>query len=233
MWTTKMSGGHYLGIDGGGTKTEAVVLDGAGNELARAAGGPSNVHSAGQTTTEASLRDVILQVLERAALTVNGVTAVGLGMAGVDRPGDREMVHDILTRIARFPNVIITNDAEAALVGGVGHRHGVVLIAGTGAFAYGVNARGETGRADGWGYLLGDEGSAYWIGAEGLRAIARAHDGRGPATELTEALLEHLELSDATHLVTRRRLGPPSLAPGRTEIKRRAKGRHHWIRHDE
>lgn len=198
-----MAQGFFLGIDGGGTKTAAVLLNDEGSELARAVSGPSNFHAVGRTAAEASLREAIQQVLASASLKPIEVTAVGLGMAGVDRPNDREVMGAMLARIGCFARLVVVHDAEAALVGGVGRRHGVVLIAGTGAIAYGVNAQGEARRADGWGYLLGDEGSAHWIGLEGLRAVARAHDGRGPTTALERRLLSHLGLSGASALVTR------------------------------
>lgn len=197
-----MSKSYFLGIDGGGTKTEAVLLDGDGREVARAVSGPSNYYTVGQAVAEASLREAIHRVLADTGLAATDVTAIGLGMAGVDRPGDRDVIQDMLSRIARFRRVLIANDAETALVGGVGRRHGLVLIAGTGAIAYGVNARGEARRADGWGYVVGDEGSAFWIGQEGLRAVARAHDGRGPNTALTGRLVSHLGLPDVGALVT-------------------------------
>jgi N-acetylglucosamine kinase-like BadF-type ATPase len=101
------------------------------------------------------------------------------------------------------------------LVGGVGRRHGVVLIVGTGAIAYGVNAQGKARRADGWGYIIGDEGSGLWIGQEGLRAVARAHDNRGPATALEGTVLSHLSLQHASELVTlvyASNFGVPALA---------------------
>ncbi len=196
-----MAASYYLGVDGGGTKTVAVLLTGDGSEIARAVSGSSNYHSVGPAAAEAALREAVHQVLASAGLAATGVTAIGLGMAGVGRPGDREVVQGMCARIASFRRVVVTHDAEAALVGGVGRRHGVVLVAGTGATAYGVNARGEARRADGWGYLVGDEGSAYWIGVEGLRAVARAHDGRGPATALQALLVSHLGLSDAGELV--------------------------------
>ncbi|MBC8446734.1 MAG: ATPase [Chloroflexi bacterium] len=197
-----MASDVFLGVDGGGTKTAAVLLDGNGRELGRAVSGPSNHYSVGPAVAEASLREAIHQVLASAGLAVTEVAAIGLGMAGVDRPGDREVVQAMLSHIGSFARVVIANDAEAALVGGVGRRHGVVLIAGTGAIAYGVNGRGEARRADGWGYLLGDEGSAHWIGVQGLHAVARAHDRRGPATELTNRLISYLGLSDVNALVT-------------------------------
>jgi len=199
----RMAKDVFLGIDGGGTKTVAVLLDGISREIARAVGGSSNIHSVGQAVAEASLREAIERVLSAAGLTAADVTATGLGMAGAARAEDQQSVRDLLARIAPFRNVLVTHDAEAALVGGIGRRYGVVLIAGTGAIAYGVNARGESRRADGWGYRLGDEGSAHWIGLEGLRAVVRAHDGRGQATALTEALLPHLGLPHADALVTR------------------------------
>jgi N-acetylglucosamine kinase-like BadF-type ATPase len=193
---------YFLGIDGGGTKTAAVLLNGESREVARAVSGPSNYYTVGQAVAEASLREAIHGTLASAGLAVQDVAAIGLGMAGVDRPGDRAVIGAMLSRIGRFPRVVIVNDAEAALVGGVGRRHGVVLIAGTGAIAYGINARGESRRADGWGYMVGDDGSAHWIGVEGLRAVARAHDGRGPATGLVDSLISHLGLADVGALVT-------------------------------
>lgn len=210
-----MARDYFLGIDGGGTKTAAVLVDSDGQEIARAASGPSNYYSVGQVVAEASLREAIHQALASAGLAATDITAIGLGMAGVDRPGDYQVVQDMLSRIASFSCVVIANDAETALVGGVGHRYGVVLIAGTGAIAYGVNARGEVGRADGWGYMVGDEGSAHWIGVKGLRAVARAHDGRGPATALKDRLISHLGLPDISLLVRlfyADELGVPHLA---------------------
>jgi N-acetylglucosamine kinase len=158
---------------------------------------------------------VIQAVFTQAGINASDVTAIGLGMAGVDRPGDPEIIEDILARIADFKRIVIANDAETALVGGVGRRHGIVLIAGTGSIAYGVNGHGEARRADGWGYLVGDEGSAHWIGVQGLRSVARAHDGRGPATALTSALVSHLGLSDIQVMVTLvygKSFGVPELA---------------------
>jgi N-acetylglucosamine kinase-like BadF-type ATPase len=198
-----MSKKVFLGIDGGGTKTVAVLLDENGHQIARAVSGSSNVHSVGPAAAEASLRAAIKGVLDAADLTAVEVTAVGMGMAGAARPKDQQIVRELLGRIAPFSRVIVTHDAEAALVGGIGRRYGVVLIAGTGAIAYGVNTRGESRRADGWGYRLGDEGSAHWIGLEGLRAVVRGQDGRGPATALAGRLLSHLALPDADSLVTR------------------------------
>lgn len=201
--TIKMTNACFLGIDGGGTKTRAVLIDGRSCEIARAVSGPSNYHSVGRTAAQASLGQAIHQVLAIAGRTWTDVQAIGLGLAGVARPSDHQILRDILAEIASGPRMLITHDAEAALVGGVGRRCGAVLIAGTGAMAYGVNAWGQSRRADGWGYLLGDDGSAYWIGREGLRAIARACDGRGRPTALQDLILAGLKLGECSELVSR------------------------------
>jgi N-acetylglucosamine kinase len=194
---------YFLGLDGGGTKTQATLIDGTAREVARATSGPSNYHSIGQETMQTSLQAAMRQVLKQAAVTWDDVGAIGLGMAGIARPHDFQVVRALLAEIAPPTRLAITHDAEAALVGGIGRRHGAALIAGTGAIAYAVNARGQTRRADGWGYLLGDEGSGYWIGREALRATARACDGRDPPTLLQNAILAELGLNVCDELVHR------------------------------
>ena len=94
----------------------------------------------------------------------------------------------------------MVNDALVALVAGVGDASGVVIICGTGSIAYGRSAD-RAARAGGWGHVLGDEGSGYWIGRRALRAVARAADGRGPATSLTTRVLNHFALSKPSDLI--------------------------------
>ena len=111
------------------------------------------------------------------------------------------------------------NDALVALVAGVGDAPGVVIICGTGSIAYGRSAD-RAARAGGWGHVLGDEGSGYWIGRRALRAVARAADGRGPATSLTARVLNHFAVAQAVR-PDRRGLRPPA-APPRARADSRA-----------
>jgi N-acetylglucosamine kinase-like BadF-type ATPase len=97
--------------------------------------------------------------------------------------------------------LVLSSDYEIALVGAMGERRGVLVLSGTGSLAYGVNAAGKSTLVGGWGYLLGDEGSGYWIGLEGLRFVLRADDGSGPPTALTAVLLDALTLSTARALI--------------------------------
>jgi N-acetylglucosamine kinase-like BadF-type ATPase len=205
----------FAGLDGGGTKTQAVIVDRGGREIARATSGPSNYHSVGQAATHASLHAAIGQVLVQAGAKPDDLAAIGLGMAGVARLQDVQVMRALLAQVAPTTCLAITHDAETALVGGIGRRYGAILIAGTGAIAYGINAGGETQRADGWGYLLGDDGSGYWIGRQALRATARACDGRSSKTTLANQILVALGLHACDELVERvygRDLSVPEIA---------------------
>jgi N-acetylglucosamine kinase-like BadF-type ATPase len=126
---------------------------------------------------------------------------VCLGLAGVDRDADRRTVSAIMRRLGFGSRTLIVNDALIALVAGAGTGPGLVLISGTGSIAYGVSARGLAARAGGWGHVLGDEGSACWVGRRALSAVVRQADGRGPRTRLTPLVLRHFGLARAESLV--------------------------------
>src|SRR4030095_5169289 len=100
-------------------------------------------------------------------------SVICLGIAGVDRAPDEAIVRGIMKRIGYKATILVVNDALIALQAGIGDLPGIVIVAGTGSIAYGRNAKGEAARAGGWGYVLGDEGSGYWIGRLALRAVVR------------------------------------------------------------
>jgi N-acetylglucosamine kinase-like BadF-type ATPase len=189
---------HVLGIDAGGTKTVCLLADGDGAVVAEARGGGANLQSAGELEVEKVLHQVMETALE--ARDVHPV-AICLGIAGVDRPDDAEAVRGIMRRIGFKTRTLVVNDALIALVAGAGDEPGIVLVAGTGSIAYGRNAAGYAARAGGWGYLLGDEGGGFWIGRAALSAIVRQFDGRGPATVLTDMVLQHMRLANPTELI--------------------------------
>ena len=173
---------HVLGIDAGGTKTVCLLADDAGHIVAEGRGPGANFHTAGDLDLERVLRQVIDQAIGDRRIVP---AAVCIGIAGVDREPEACRVRDILRRIGCRSPVVVVNDALIALVAGAGDTPGIVIIAGTGSIAYGRNARGIAARSGGWGHIIGDEGSGYWIGREALSAVVRAVDGRGPSTRLT------------------------------------------------
>jgi N-acetylglucosamine kinase-like BadF-type ATPase len=126
--------------------------------------------------------------------------AICLGIAGVDRQDEANTITAIMRRIGHRSRVLVVNDALIALVAGVRDAPGIVIISGTGSIVYGRNAHGEAARAGGWGHMIGDEGSGYWIGREALAAVMRASDGRGPATRLRDDILAYFEIEDVPQL---------------------------------
>jgi N-acetylglucosamine kinase-like BadF-type ATPase len=189
---------HVLGIDAGGTKTVGLLADEHGTVLAEARGAGANLQAAGELGLEKVLHQLIEEALDGRVIRP---AAVCLGIAGADRGGDAEVVAAIMRRISPGSRVVVVNDALVALVAGVGSGPGIVVIAGTGSIAYGRNAAGLAARSGGWGPVIGDEGSGYWIGREALTAVVRDADRRGPPTRLTADVLAHFRAPDAAALV--------------------------------
>ncbi len=186
-----------VGIDAGGTRTVCLVADRSGRVVSEARGPGANLQSAGELEVEKVLHDVI----GRAIGALPPPQVICLGMAGVDRPGDAETVRAILQRIGSRATILVVNDALIALEAGAPGAPGTVVIAGTGSIAYGRDANGRAARAGGWGYVLGDEGSGYWLGRLALRAVVRASDRRGAPTALTDLVLAHYGVEHPDALV--------------------------------
>ena len=189
---------HVLGIDAGGTKTVCMLADEHGAIIAEARGGGANLQSAGELEVEKVLHHVMEAVLAERDVRPD---AICLGMAGVDRPDDGDVVRAVMRRIGHKARTVVVNDALVALVAGAGDNPGVVIVAGTGSIAYGKDSTGHAARAGGWGYLLGDEGGGFWIGRAALLSAVRQYDGRGPATLLTDMVLAQMKLDSPTRLI--------------------------------
>jgi N-acetylglucosamine kinase-like BadF-type ATPase len=189
---------HVMGIDAGGTKTACLLADDQGRIVSRARGGGANLQALGELQVEKVLHEVM-----DAAIGDRDIVpaAICVGIAGVDRADDHAIIRGIMKRIGFKARVLIVNDALIALESGCPGQPGVVIISGTGSIAYGRNAAGEAARSGGWGYVLGDEGSGYWIGRAALRAVLRAADRRGPETRLTAMLLNHFGVAEPQALL--------------------------------
>ncbi|PYR25690.1 MAG: hypothetical protein DMF92_20095 [Acidobacteria bacterium] len=171
---------HVLGIDAGGTKTVCFLADEQGTIVSEGRGSGANLQSSGELAVEKVLHEVMETAIGDRAITPS---AICLGIAGVDRENDERIVRAIMRRIGYKARILVVNDALIALVAGAQDSPGIVVIAGTGSIVYGRNTNFDAARAGGWGHIIGDEGSGYWIGREALAAIMRAADGRGPATK--------------------------------------------------
>ena len=187
-----------LGIDVGGTKTVCLLADNDERIIAEGREEGANLQGAGELALEKVLHSVMEKTLEGTGIIPS---AICLGIAGVDRATDEAVVRAIMNRIGYKARILVVNDALIALQAGIGDGAGIVIVSGTGSIAYGRNDRGEASRAGGWGYVLGDEGSGYWIGRLALRAVVRHADGRGRVTSLTPRLLTHFGVQRATELI--------------------------------
>lgn len=193
--------GLIVGLDGGGSKTLALLADRAGAVLGRGVAGPSNYQAVGAVAAGAALAAAIAAAFSDANLPPIPLQALCLGLAGVDRSDDQAMVRAWAAQHAPGAALRIANDAELVLADGTPAGWGVALICGTGSIAYARRPDGRMARAGGWGYLIGDEGSGYAIGVSALQAVLRDHDGRGPRTALTPTVLAHWGLSSPNALV--------------------------------
>ena len=145
--------------------------------------GPPNHQSIGIEQAERELTLAVDNAFADAGMARSPVAAACLGLAGVDREEDLVLMRAWLEKTLPGSNAMIANDAMLVLAAGTPDGWGIALICGTGAICYGRDVRGMLARADGWGHLLGDDGSGYAIGRAALRAIMRAARWTGTANE--------------------------------------------------
>ncbi len=191
---------YYVGVDGGGTKTRAVVLDADGTEVGRAEGGPAIADAAAPDVAAKSVAKVVTAAAAAAGIELP-VTALWAGLSGAGREAARSAVELELDRAGLAETVQVGTDVAAAFHDAFADGPGVLLIAGTGSIAWGRGEDGTEGRVGGWGHHIGDEGSGYAIGLDALRRVARDADGRAPETNLRTAILSHVGEEDVEGLV--------------------------------
>jgi len=190
-----------LGVDGGGTKTHAVILDMNLEVIGEGLSGPSNPLRVGISNACAAIREAIDKACEQAKIRRNDIVAAEIGLAGARRRELRVRMRETLKTLG-IGEVAVTSDADIALFGATQGAQGLIVIAGTGSNCCGINGRGKKACAGGWGPIAGDEGGGAWIARRALRAIAHATDGRGPATILTEVACAYFHVSDPSDLST-------------------------------
>lgn len=189
-----------IGIDGGGTRTRAILKRGD-KVLSQTTAGTTRVGSVGVGESCERLLTIITDLCDQAELDTSEVDIVVVGLAGVWLEEEKQRSTHLLKTLARTQNIplndiIITSDAEIAVEGAFNGGNGIVLIAGTGSIAIGKIAKDRFVRCGGWGIELDDEGSGAWIGREGLTAVVRALDGRGKYTMLADMLADFNPLID-------------------------------------
>jgi len=190
-----------LAIDGGGTKTVACAGDLAGKVLGRVVVGPANYHITGLADFQALIGKIIAELGAICGLEDHDLALISLGLAGVDRPRDRELILTALKGLGLDCLYVVNNDAAIALVAGLGKAEGIALIAGTGSIAYGLTRDGNVIRAGGWGHIISDEGSGYDIGRQALVRGLKAWEGRDKSSVLLGMIMEYWKIIDLDGLI--------------------------------
>lgn len=193
----------FMGIDGGGSKLRVSIVNGQLDELSSQVAGAANPSVIGRDTARARIQRGIVEALSSAGCRHDHIAAVGIGIAGAANLHSEGWLLDTMAPVLPASRLVASSDLEIALVGALARRHGILLLAGTGSAAFGVRPDGASLQVGGWGYLLGDEGSSFWIGAQLLRRLTQACDSGAEArsTTLNRTCLDELGLADARDLV--------------------------------
>lgn len=171
----------FLGVDGGGTSTVAWLATAPDQIIGRARAGPSNSKAVGFESARAALAEAIAGAFADAGTEARPAAVACLGLAGFDRPDDRAVLSVWSSEAGWADRLVTVNDGDLVVAAGTPEGHGVGVIAGTGSIAVGRTRDGRTARAGGWGYLMGDEGSAYDVVRNALKLVMHRVDGREPA----------------------------------------------------
>jgi N-acetylglucosamine kinase-like BadF-type ATPase len=192
---------YVLGVDGGGTKSKSLLIDENRNVLGRAKGLAANIRSEGVERVCDNLSSLIEDNCQEAGVEPTSLSTICLGLAGASTSEGKKAVLEGMTKLGYNEDIIlIESDAAVALAGAHNGSDGIIAISGTGMAVFGQK-QGQSVSSGAWGHILGDEGSAYWVGIEGMKAVLAADDMRIPPTSLTKLFLDALNIKKANQLV--------------------------------
>jgi N-acetylglucosamine kinase len=194
---------YYIGIDGGASSTRCLIADNFGEVITYIVGEPSGhpyTREGRQALRKALQKTLGTALEENPQILAIGCAAICLGLTGIffGRAGQKtqELISSYVNSMVPCDRVSVRNDMEIALKGASVSGMGIVVYAGTGSHAYGIDYSGDSANAGGWGYLFGDDGAAYGIGRDVLRAAFRSHDDSRTSTALLEKLYRRFETDD-------------------------------------
>lgn len=190
-----------IGIDGGGSKTHAMVADEQGHTIAETVGPGSAVRPGKAEESANVIADVVRDALASCEMTHVTPRVLSIGVAGAGREAERQELWQALVSRDLAAELVIHSDFSIALDDAFGDGPGVLLISGTGSVAFGRGPTGATARCGGWGPVCGDEGSGAWIGRRALSVVTAAADGREPETALTGAILTAAQINETSDLI--------------------------------
>ena len=190
----------FFGIDGGGTKSRLAAADEKGKILHTVCGSSTNQYAVGFEKACAAVSALFESLKKESGIGFDDFSAGCFASAGISTENEKEPFRTFFAEMNASCPVYVCSDALAALAGGTGKAEGLIVISGTGSIAAALRPDGSSSRSGGLGHLIGDEGSGFAIGLEGIRAAVRAADGRAEKTLLTEKLFAHYAASDVRDL---------------------------------
>ncbi|MGD9561313.1 MAG: N-acetylglucosamine kinase [Pyrinomonadaceae bacterium] len=191
----------YLGVDGGGTKTHIALMNAAGEVKCEAVSGPANPLRVGVETAVGNIVKAVNEACDEGGITRLDIVSATLGLAGVRRADLRKRVRERFVQSIGIRDTTVITDAEIALYATTLGKPGLVVIAGTGSICLGKNEQGKMAISGGWGPLAGDEGGGVGIAQAALHSVAKASDGRGIATTLSQQASEYFRASGPENLI--------------------------------
>jgi N-acetylglucosamine kinase-like BadF-type ATPase len=191
---------YFLGIDGGGTKTRCVLGD-ERSVLGEGSSTSCRVQRVGEACAQDALAAAIHEACVQAAISLKSIARTCAGITGAARLEIASTMRGLLTKVVGG-EIETISDFEIAFEDAFSGGPGVLVIAGTGSIAWGRNGKGQTARAGGWGPAISDEGSGYWIGAEAVRCVLRAHD-QGNDSLLLKRLMEAIAADSFDDFIVR------------------------------
>ena len=197
---------YVIGIDGGGTKTHALLVGMDGTVLAEFTGEGTNLQTVGVPQSSRILFDLITECCKKEQCSPESLQSIVLGIAGAGRSSDKAALVDAMLALGlkkKFPlkNITVETDVRIALEAAFAGGPGIVVVAGTGSIALYRTEDGKLLRAGGWGKIIGDEGGGHSLAKDALNVVMRQFDGRGDKTILTKKAFEHFNISTPEDLI--------------------------------
>ncbi|MEO1287640.1 MAG: BadF/BadG/BcrA/BcrD ATPase family protein, partial [Chloroflexota bacterium] len=187
---------YFMGIDGGGSALRVAIIDDTATVIVEVTEGTANPNLIGREGATHHIQSAMRLALEQCS----DVIGVGIGIAGASAEYATDWLLSVVHGVLPSAHVAPASDNEIALVGATGQREGLLILSGTGSGVFGINADGDKLQVGGWGYLLGDEGSGYWIGLQALKHATHCYDANETSL-LYEAILTELNIDSGRGII--------------------------------
>ncbi len=202
----KLQKKYFIGIEGGGTKSSALLCNSEGKIISQAKGKATNPNVVGFEQSAKTIQKLIVDCCRKAKCPLQEISSIVVGTAGGGNKTNQLRLKKELQKFLSgkcFAKITVSNDAKIAVESALGNKSGIVIIAGTGSILYGKNKSGKTFRIGGYGKIIGDEGSGFAIARDALREVTKSYDRKIAPTNLTNAALKFFKVKSVEELPSR------------------------------